>query len=98
MGPCAGLLAGLRAVLAFIVSALDYVYAAKLPHAHRLRKAKSGLDKVVMCALQARGKVSREMLWTPLSQGSFAYPSCTAACRQVPPCHGLPEQAAAVHG
>ena len=67
MGPCSRLpTAPARVVLAFVVSVLDYMYEAMLPHPQQLRRVQSALDRVPMRALRVPCNVPRALLWTLL--------------------------------
>ena len=64
----------LRIVLAYVVSALDYVYEAMPPCPTRLRRTQRAVDRVLTRALRVPRNVPRALLWMPVAGGGFGFP------------------------
>ena len=64
----------LRIVLAYVVSALDYVYDAMPPCPTRLPHTHPAVDRVLTTALRVPRNVPRALLWMPLTSGGFGFP------------------------
>ena len=64
----------LRIVLAYVVSALDYVYNATPPCPTRFRRTSRAEDRVLTGALQVPRNVPRALLWMPFAGGGFSFP------------------------
>ena len=64
----------LRIVLAYVVSALDYVYEAMPPCPTRLCHTQRAMDRVLTRALRVPRDVPRALLWMPVAGGGFGFP------------------------
>ena len=64
----------LRIVLAYVVSALDYVYEAMPPRPTRLRLTQRAVDKVLTRALRVPRNVPKALLGMPVAGGGFGLP------------------------
>ena len=64
----------LRVLLAFMVSALDYVYTVMPPHRQRPREVQRALDRVLTRALRVPHNVRLASLWTPPNHSGFGIP------------------------
>ena len=64
----------LRIVLAYVVSALDYVYDAMPPCPTHLRHTQRAVDRVLTRALRVPRNVPRALLWIPATSGGFGFP------------------------
>ena len=64
----------LRIVLAYVVSALDYVYDAMPPCPTCLRRTQRAVDRILTRALRVPRNVPRALLWMPVPSGGFGFP------------------------
>ena len=64
----------LRIVLAYVISALDYVYDAMPPCPTHLRHTQRAVDRVLTRALRVPRNVPRALLWMPVTSGGFGFP------------------------
>ena len=64
----------LRIVLAYVVSALDYVYEALPPCLTRLRRTQRAVDRVLTSALQVPRNVPTALMWMPVTVRGFGFP------------------------
>ena len=64
----------LRIVLAYVVSALNYIYDAMPPCPTRLRRTQRAVDRVLTRALRVPRNVPRALLWMPVPSGGFGFP------------------------
>ena len=61
-------------ILAYVVSALDYVYEAMPPCPMRLRRTQRAPDRVLTKVLWVPRNVPRALLWMPVAGGGFGFP------------------------
>ena len=64
----------LRIVLAYVVSALDYVYEAMPPCPMCLCRAQRAVDGVLTSALRVPRNVPRALRWMPVAGAGFGFP------------------------
>ena len=64
----------LRILLAYVISALDYVYEAMPPCPTRLRRTQQAVDRVLTRAPRVPRNVPRALLWMPVAGGGFGFP------------------------
>ena len=64
----------LRIVLAYVVSALNYVYEAMPPCPTRLRRTQRAVDRVLTRAPRVPRNVPRALLWMPVASEGFGFP------------------------
>ena len=64
----------LRIVLAYVVSALDYVYDAMPPCPTHLRHTQRAVDRILTRALRVPRNVPRALLWMPVASGGLGFP------------------------
>ena len=74
----------LRIVLAYVVSALDYVYDAMPLCPTRLRRTQRALDRVLTRALRVPRNVPRALLWMPVPSRGFRFPRMYSQMRLRP--------------
>ena len=61
-------------VLAYVISALNYVYEVMPPCPTRLRHTQRAVDRVLARALWVPRNMARARLWMPVAGGGFGFP------------------------
>ena len=73
-GLCPAYVLVLRIILAYVISALDYVYVTMPPCPTHVRRTLRTADKVLTRALRMPRNVPKALLWRPVAGRGFGFP------------------------